>query len=41
YGEFVLYKPAFKMTNGLLWLFPILLLVLFIYLLIKSVKGSP
>lgn len=41
YGEFVLYKPAFKMTNGLLWLFPLLLLLLFIYLLIKSVKASP
>ena len=41
YGEFVLYKPAFKMTNGLLWLFPLLLLLLFVYLLIKSVKASP
>lgn len=41
YGEFVRYKPAFNMTNGLLWLFPLLLLLLFIYLLIKSVKVSP
>ena len=41
YGEFVRYKPAFNMTNALLWFFPLLLLLLFIYLLIKSVKVSP
>ncbi|MFM2589211.1 cytochrome c-type biogenesis protein [Vibrio sp. TBV020] len=41
YGEFVLYKPAFSLSNALLWLAPIILLGLFIGLSIKRVKARP
>ncbi|CDT60715.1 Cytochrome C biogenesis protein [Vibrio coralliirubri] len=40
FGEFVLYKPAMKVSNLLLWLLPSLLLLLFIYLSVKSVRKS-
>lgn len=41
FGEFVLYKPAMKVSNLLLWLLPSVLFLLFIYLSVKSVrKGS-
>ncbi|MEZ8610778.1 heme lyase NrfEFG subunit NrfF [Vibrio sp. 10N.247.311.14] len=40
YGEFVLYKPAMKVSNLLLWLLPSLLFLLFIYLSVKSVRKS-
>ncbi len=39
YGEFVLYKPAFNLSNALLWLTPVLVLLLLIYLSVKRVKG--
>lgn len=39
YGEFVLYKPSFNVSNALLWLAPILLIVAFIGLSIRRVKG--
>ncbi|MFA0493864.1 cytochrome c-type biogenesis protein CcmH, partial [Vibrio sp. 10N.222.54.B11] len=38
--EFVLYKPAMTASNLLLWLLPSLLLLLFIYLSVKSVRKS-
>ncbi|CDT18623.1 heme lyase NrfEFG subunit NrfF [Vibrio coralliirubri] len=40
FGEFVLYKPAMKVSNLLLWLLPSLLFPLFIYLSVKSVRKS-
>jgi len=40
YGEFVLYKPSFRLTNALLWLSPILLLIGFILFSLKSVRAS-
>ncbi|MFA0471562.1 heme lyase NrfEFG subunit NrfF [Vibrio sp. 10N.222.51.E8] len=40
FGEFVLYKPAMTASNLLLWLLPNLLLLLFIYLSVKSVRKS-
>ncbi|WP_086774886.1 heme lyase NrfEFG subunit NrfF [Vibrio coralliirubri] len=40
FGEFVLYKPAMKVSNLLLWLLPSLLFLLFIYLSVKSVRKS-
>ncbi|MEZ9836791.1 heme lyase NrfEFG subunit NrfF [Vibrio sp. 10N.261.52.C11] len=40
FGEFVLYKPAMTASNLLLWLLPSLLLLLFIYLSVKSVRKS-
>ncbi|CDT96922.1 Cytochrome C biogenesis protein [Vibrio coralliirubri] len=40
FGEFVLYKPAMKVSNLLLWLLPSLLFFLFIYLSVKSVRKS-
>lgn len=39
YGEFVLYKPSFSLSNALLWLAPVLLLVAFIGLSIRRIKG--
>lgn len=39
YGEFVLYKPSFNLSNALLWLAPVLLLVAFIGLSIRRIKG--
>jgi cytochrome c-type biogenesis protein CcmH len=39
YGEFVLYKPSFSLSNALLWLAPILLLATFIGLSIKRIKA--
>lgn len=38
FGDFVMYKPAFNTRNLLLWIFPFLLLIIFIYFAIKSVK---
>ena len=40
FGEFVLYKPAMSTSTLLLWLLPIALFLLFIYLSIKSVRKS-
>ncbi|MEZ9647369.1 MULTISPECIES: heme lyase NrfEFG subunit NrfF [unclassified Vibrio] len=40
FGEFVLYKPAMKVSNLLLWLLPSLSFLLFIYLSVKSVRKS-
>ncbi|MCK8074008.1 heme lyase NrfEFG subunit NrfF [Vibrio sp. 1CM23M] len=40
FGEFVLYKPAMKVSNLLLWLLPSLLFLLFIYLSVKSVRNG-
>ncbi|MEZ9407716.1 heme lyase NrfEFG subunit NrfF [Vibrio sp. 10N.286.48.F5] len=40
FGEFVLYKPAMTASNLLLWLLPSLLLLLFIYLSVKSIRKS-
>ncbi|MEZ8943538.1 heme lyase NrfEFG subunit NrfF [Vibrio sp. 10N.222.54.B12] len=40
FGEFVLYKPAMKVSNLLLWLLPSLLFLLFIYLSVKSIRKS-
>lgn len=38
FGDFVMYKPAFNTKNLLLWIFPLLILILFSVLAIKSVK---
>lgn len=40
FGEFVLYKPAMSASTLLLWLLPIALFLLFIYLSVKSVRKS-
>ena len=40
FGEFVLYKPSMGASTLLLWLFPIVLFLLFIYLSVKSVRKS-
>ena len=40
FGEFVLYKPAMSASTLLLWLLPIVLFLLFIYLSVKSVRKS-
>ncbi|MCZ8500707.1 heme lyase NrfEFG subunit NrfF [Vibrio lentus] len=40
FGEFVLYKPAMSASTLLLWLLPVVLFLLFIYLSIKSVRKS-
>ncbi|CAK2129620.1 Formate-dependent nitrite reductase complex subunit [Vibrio crassostreae] len=40
FGEFVLYKPAMGASTLLLWLLPIALFLLFIYLSVKSVRKS-
>ncbi|PMN00415.1 cytochrome C nitrite reductase [Vibrio lentus] len=40
FGEFVLYKPAMSTSTLLLWLLPIALFILFIYLSVKSVRKS-
>lgn len=38
YGDFVLYRPPFKATTLLLWLGPLLLLVLAVWLLIRELR---
>lgn len=38
YGEFVLYNPAFRIGNGLLWGGPIVLLVLFLFFSWRSIR---
>ena len=38
YGDFVLYRPAFKMKTILLWLGPIVFLLLAIFLVIRWVR---
>ncbi|PMG44194.1 cytochrome C nitrite reductase [Vibrio lentus] len=40
FGEFVLYKPAMSASTLLLWLLPIVLFLLFIYLSVKGVRKS-
>ncbi|MCC4854635.1 MULTISPECIES: heme lyase NrfEFG subunit NrfF [Vibrio] len=40
FGEFVLYKPAMSASTLLLWLLPVVLFLLFIYLSVKSVRKS-
>lgn len=39
YGEFVRYKPSFSWQNSLLWGLPVLLLVGFFWLSVKSVRN--
>lgn len=38
YGDFVLYRPPFKATTLLLWLGPLLLLVLAVWLLVRELR---
>ncbi|PME66264.1 cytochrome C nitrite reductase [Vibrio lentus] len=40
FGEFVLYKPAMSASTLLLWLLPVVLFLLFIYLSVKNVRKS-
>ena len=40
YGDFVLYRPAFKMKTLLLWLGPIVFLLLAIFLVIRWVRAQ-
>ncbi|NOH83936.1 heme lyase NrfEFG subunit NrfF [Vibrio sp. 03-59-1] len=40
FGDLVMYKPAFNAKNLLLWIFPLLLLILFLLFAIKSVKKN-
>ncbi|OCH51842.1 MULTISPECIES: heme lyase NrfEFG subunit NrfF [Vibrio] len=40
FGEFVLYKPVMSASTLLLWLLPVVLFLLFIYLSVKSVRKS-
>ncbi len=40
YGEFVLYKPAFNLSNALLWLAPAFVLLLFIFLSVRRVSKA-
>ncbi|MEZ8880391.1 heme lyase NrfEFG subunit NrfF [Vibrio lentus] len=40
FGEFVLYKPVMSASTLLLWLLPVVLFLLFIYLSVKSVGKS-
>ena len=40
FGEFVLYKPAMSASTLLLWLLPVVLFLLFVYLSVKSVRKS-
>ena len=41
YGDFVLYRPAFKMKTLLLWLGPFVFLLLAIFLVIRWVRAQP
>lgn len=38
YGDFVLYRPPFKLTTLMLWIGPLLLLVLGIWLLLRQLR---
>ena len=40
YGEFVLYRPAFNLANLFLWLSPLILLVITIFLVVRSRKKA-
>ncbi|MEZ9652076.1 heme lyase NrfEFG subunit NrfF [Vibrio lentus] len=40
FGEFVLYKPVMSASTLLLWLLPVVLFLLFMYLSVKSVRKS-
>lgn len=40
YGDFVLYRPAFKMKTLLLWLGPIVFLLLALFLVIRWVRSQ-
>ncbi|WP_139685761.1 heme lyase NrfEFG subunit NrfF [Vibrio tasmaniensis] len=40
FGEFVLYKPKMNHSNLLLWLLPVVMLIIFIYILVVSVKNK-
>ena len=40
YGDFVLYRPAFKMKTLLLWLGPIVFLIFAIFLVIRWVRSQ-
>ncbi|MEZ9421868.1 heme lyase NrfEFG subunit NrfF [Vibrio lentus] len=40
FGEFVLYKPVMSASTLLLWLLPVVLFLLFIYLSVRSVRKS-
>ena len=40
YGDFVLYRPAFKLKTLLLWLGPIIFLLLAIFLVIRWVRSQ-
>jgi cytochrome c-type biogenesis protein CcmH len=41
YGDFVLYKPPFKLTTVLLWLGPFLLLLFGMLLFLRRVRKKP
>lgn len=40
YGDFVLYKPPFSLSNALLWLAPVLLLALFLIGSIRRIRNN-
>lgn len=40
YGDFVLYRPAFKMKTLLLWLGPVVFLLLALFLVIRWVRSQ-
>jgi len=39
YGDFVLYKPPFKSNTYLLWIGPVLLLVLSLFILVRRIRS--
>lgn len=40
YGDFVLYRPPFKLQTLLLWLGPFLILVIAVLVLVKNIKAQ-
>ncbi len=40
YGDFVLYRPAFKMKTLLLWLGPVIFLLLALFLVVRWVRSQ-
>ncbi len=40
YGDFVLYRPQFKTSTMLLWLGPFLLVIVVVWLLIRSLRSK-
>ena len=41
YGDFVLYRPAFKLKTLLLWLGPLVFLLLTLFLVVRWVRNRP